>query len=59
MSKFMVETVNDLSEIYASIQERIRGGGELLESDVMFMNFYKKFTNNVFDFEKRRKIIND
>ena len=59
MSTFIVETINDLSEIYASIQERIRNGGELLESDNMFINFYKKFTNNVFDFEKRRKIIND
>ena len=59
MNKFMVEIINDLSEIYASIQERIRNGGELFESDIKFMNFYKTFTNDVFDFEKRRKVIDE
>jgi hypothetical protein len=48
MSNFVVETINELSEIYSSIQERIRNGGELLESDVMFMNFYKNFVDRAF-----------
>jgi hypothetical protein len=59
MNKFIVETINDLSGIYTSIQDRIRNGEELLESDVMFIKFYNKFINNVFDVEKRRKMLND
>jgi hypothetical protein len=59
MNKFIVETINDLSGIYTSIQDRIRNGEELLESDVMFIKFYDKFINDVFDVEKRRKMLND
>lgn len=48
MSKFIVDTINDLSEIYASIQDRIRNNGELLESDKLFINFYKNFVDKAF-----------
>lgn len=55
----MVDLINNLSEVYASIRERVVNTGEMLESDVMFIKFYDKFINDVFDVEKRRKMLND
>ena len=52
MSKFIVETINDLSQIYESIQDRIRNNGELLESDKLFINFYKNFVDKAFNNKK-------
>jgi hypothetical protein len=59
MSNSMVKLINSLSEVYSSIRERVVNTGEMLESDVMFIKFYDKFINDVFDVEKRRKMLND
>ena len=52
MNKFIVETINDLSGIYTSIQDRIRNGEELLESDILFIKFYKNFVDKAFNNKK-------
>jgi uncharacterized protein len=52
MSKFIVETINQLSEIYTSIQERVCNNGELLESDKLFIKFYKDFVDKAFNNKK-------
>lgn len=49
MEKEMVDLINNLSEIYASIRERVVNEGELLESDEIFINFYKKFVDQAFN----------
>jgi hypothetical protein len=59
MSKFMVDLINNLSEVYASIRERVVDTGDMLESDTIFIKFYDSFINNAFDVEKRRKMLND
>ena len=59
MNKYMVDLINELSEIYASIRERVINEGELLESDEIFIKFYDKFVNDAFDIEKRREMLND
>lgn len=59
MNKYMVDLINNLSEIYASIRERAVNDGELLESDNLFIKFYNNFINDAFDFEKRKEILND
>ena len=59
MSNYMVKLINNLSEIYSSIRERVVNTGELLESDEIFIKFYDKFKNDAFDVEKRRKMLNE
>ena len=58
MNKCMVELINNLSEIYASIRQRVTNTGEILESDTIFLKFYDNFINKVFDVDKRREMIN-
>lgn len=52
MNKEMVDLINNLSEIYASIRERVVNEGEFLESDKIFVNFYKNFINKKFNLKK-------
>lgn len=55
MSKAMVDLINELSEIYASIRERVTNSGELLESDELFIKAYKSFIDKMFDTKERLK----
>ena len=55
MSKAMVDLINELSEIYSSIRDRVVGSGELLESDELFIKTYKKFIDKMFDPKDRIK----
>ena len=59
MNKCMVDLINNLSEIYASIRERVVNEGEMLESDTLFVKFYDNFKNKIFDVEERRKMLNE
>lgn len=52
MNKEMVDLINELSEIYASIRERVVNEGEFLESDKIFIKFYKNFINKTFPHKK-------
>lgn len=55
MSKAMVDLINELSEIYSSIRDRVVGSGELLESDELFIKTYKNFIDKMFDTKERLK----
>ena len=59
MNKQTVELINNLSEIYSNIRKRVTDTGEILESDILFIKFYDKFIDDIFDFDKRRKIVNE
>lgn len=59
MNKGMVDLINNLSEIYANIRERVVNEGEFLESDRMFCDFYNKFIKDIFNVEKRRDMPNE
>ena len=48
MNKAIVDLINELSEIYASIRDRVANNGELLESDEMFIVAYKNFLDEMF-----------
>ena len=49
MDKKTVDLINQLSEIYASIRERVINEGEFLESDNLFIKFYDSFINKCFE----------
>lgn len=55
MNKATVDLINELSEIYASIRERVANSGELLESDELFIKVYKSFIDKMFDTKERIK----
>lgn len=55
MDKATVDLINKLGEIASSIRERVVNEGEFLESDNLFMNFYKKFVDNAFSVGKGDK----
>lgn len=55
MDKQTVDLINELSEIYASIQERVINEGEFLESDNMFVKFYNNFIDLCFGVKKENK----
>ena len=55
MNKAMVDLINELIEIYKSIQDRVANNGELLESDELFIKAYKSFVNKMFDPKERIK----
>lgn len=44
-----VEFINDIDNIYRSIIKRIIDTGTLLETDEMFLKFYKKYTDKLFE----------
>lgn len=55
MEKEMVDLINNLSEIYASIRERVVNESEFLESDKIFIKFYKDFVDKAFNNEKENE----
>ena len=55
MNKAMVDLINELSEIYTSIRERVANSGELLESDELFIKAYKSFVDKMFEPKERLK----
>lgn len=54
MNKFMVDSINELSEIYNSIKKRVTNTKKLLESDRMFIKFYHDFINGVFNIKEKQ-----
>lgn len=44
-----VEFINDIDSIYRTIIKRIIDTGSLLESDELFLKFYKKYTDKLFE----------
>lgn len=54
MNKATVDLINELSEIYASIRERVANSGELLESDELFIKAYKGFVDKMFNIKERK-----
>ena len=52
MNKATVNLINELSEIYASMRDRVANDGELFESDELFILAYRKFLDEMFNIKE-------